>query len=349
MLDDRNSLFEALSRPDSSITEGTVQCVREASGYSKEEPDSSAMHSNVNEHLLYLSEAVRSGEVELFTEYMHWAQSLEAEGGYSQHYLETVLQCLQKVLGYHLPESQARFVDPFLDAAVAALYDDTTPPASYISAKSPLAEQAQTYLDALLAGKRHDALQLIQTMARGGAPVQDIYLDVFQSVQYEIGRLWQLNQISVAQEHFCTAVTQMAMAQLYPYIFATRRVGRTLVASCVGGELHELGPRMVADFFEMAGWDTYYLGANTPSASVIQTVLDQRADVVGISVTMTYYVHKAQDLIAALRDELGDSVRILVGGYPFVVSTTLARDIGADGSAQNAQDAVQLAEHLVAS
>ena len=42
-----------------------------------------------------------------------------------------------------------------------------------------------------------------------------------------------------------------------------------MVATCIGGELHEIGIRMVADFFEMEGWDTYYLGANTPADAVV--------------------------------------------------------------------------------
>lgn len=37
---------------------------------------------------------------------------------------------------------------------------------------------------------------------------------------------------------------------------------------------HEIGMRMVADFFEMEGWDTYYLGANTPTRSILQTIVD---------------------------------------------------------------------------
>ena len=98
-----------------------------------------------------------------------------------------------------------------------------------------------------------------------GTSVHDIYLHVFQRSQYEVGRLWQTNQISVGQEHLCTAATQLIMSQLYPLIFGTERKNRRIVAACVGGDLHEIGIRMVADFFEMDGWDTFYLGADVPT------------------------------------------------------------------------------------
>ena len=70
-----------------------------------------------------------------------------------------------------------------------------------------------------------------------------------------------MNLLSVAQEHYCTAATQLVMSQLYPRIFSTERRGRTLVAARVADDLHEIGLRMVADFFEMEGWDTFYVGA----------------------------------------------------------------------------------------
>ena len=63
----------------------------------------------------------------------------------------------------------------------------------------------------------------------------------------------------MAQEHYCTAATQLIMSQLYPYIFTTGKNGRVLVGTCVSGDLHEIGVRMVSDFFEMEGWDTFYL------------------------------------------------------------------------------------------
>ena len=84
-----------------------------------------------------------------------------------------------------------------------------------------------------------------------GTPARDIYLQVFQPAQREVGRLGQTNRISVALEHYVTAATQPIMSQLYPRIFSPEKTGRRLIATCVGGELHEIGVRMVADFFEM--------------------------------------------------------------------------------------------------
>jgi methanogenic corrinoid protein MtbC1 len=122
-----------------------------------------------------------------------------------------------------------------------------------------------------------------------------------------------------------------------------------MVAMCVGGELHEIGVRMVADFFEMEGWDTYYLGANTPATTILQAIKDRSADILAISATMTFHVGQVEQLIDTLRaSDIGRNTQIMVGGYPFNLSPGLWRHVGADGFAANAQDAIQQANELLA-
>lgn len=210
-----------------------------------------------------------------------------------------------------------------------------------------LAPLAQDYLQALRLGERHRASRLVMDAVAAGTSVKDVYLGVFQPVQYEVGRLWQTNQISVAQEHYCTAATQLIMSQLYPHIFALDRRGRAMVATCVAGDLHELGVRMVADFFEMDGWDTFYLGANTPHEGVIDTIVERRAEVLAVSATLATHVHAVHELIEAVRASPAVSaVLILVGGHPFNEAPDLWKTVGADATARDAQQAVDLANRL---
>ena len=156
-------------------------------------------------------------------------------------------------------------------------------PPTFLPDDAPFVDLAREYLDLLLHGDRNQAGRLILNKAEDGMHVKDIYLHVFQPTQYEIGRLWQTNRIGVAQEHFCTAAAQTIMSQLYPFVFSAHKTGRRLAAACVGGELHEIGARMLADFFEMDGWDTYYLGANTPSDAVVRTILDRETHLLCLS------------------------------------------------------------------
>ncbi len=299
-------------------------------------------------HLTYLAEAVVAADPSLFNDYVAWVKALFAGLGFPETALADTLTWTREALREGLPAELWAAVEPYLTAAQASLPAAAAEPPSFLSGDSPLTLLARWYLDALLAADRRTASRLIMDAIASGVSVRDIYLGVFQPVQREIGRLWQTNRVSVAQEHFCTAATQLIMSQLYPYIFSTNRTNRRLVATCIGGELHEIGMRMVADFFEMEGWDTYFMGANTPLPSILQTVKERQADLLAISATMTFHVRGVHELIAAVRDmDGGRRVPIMVGGYPFNVSPQLWRTVGADGYAPNAQEAIGVATRLI--
>lgn len=300
---------------------------------------------DVRYHLSYLSEAISAADPTLFAEYAAWVKALFAGLGFPDDVLPTTLACTREVLEERLPESLHAPIQQTIDAGLEELKRADVDPPSHIEESNLLSGLAQRYLDALLAGDRHAAAQMILSAVDQDVLIRDIYLLVFQPVQREIGRLWQTNQISVAQEHYCTAATQLVMSQLYPRIFSAERTGHRLVATCVGGELHEIGVRMVADFFEMEGWDTYYLGANTPTESVLSAIEARQPDILGVSATITMHVSDVRTLIKQVRASgMGEKVKILVGGYPFNVAPELWRRVDADGHASDAQQAVAIAD-----
>lgn len=306
-----------------------------------------ACRTDCARHLDHLEQAVAAGEAALFTNYVSWARTLLEGYGVPDSDLKVHLQCLAEVVLSGTPEGTRAAYESILQEGLAVLSDTGREPPSYLKEGEPLAPVAQEYLSALLRADRAFASRMILAEVEQGTSVRDVYLHVFQPVQREIGRLWQLHRISVAQEHFCTAATQLVMSQLSPRIFATPRVGRTLVATCVAGELHEIGLRMVSDFFEMEGWDSYYLGASTPPESVLQTILDRGADLLIVSATLVAHVPAVARLIRRLRESEAADVPVLVGGYPFNAAPGLWRQVGADACSQDAQGAPGLGHQLV--
>jgi methylmalonyl-CoA mutase cobalamin-binding domain/chain len=299
-------------------------------------------------HLTYLSEALATANPALFTHYAAWVKVLFAGLEFPDEVLVVTLKCTLDALQETLPPDSGAIASEYVAFALDHLRRASDVLPSFLEPEAPLGGLAQRYLDALLRGERRVASHLVLGAVEQGTSIKDVYLHVFQRCQYEIGRLWQMNQLTVSQEHYCTAATQLIMSQLYPRLFGSDRIGRRLVAACVGDELHELGVRMVADFFELEGWDTYYVGANAPKESILRTVIAEGADMLGISATMTYHVREVAALIGRIRTEpaVGD-VTILVGGYPFNLAPDLWQEVGADGHARDAEEAVEVADRLL--
>ena len=213
----------------------------------------------------------------------------------------------------------------------------------------PLTAPARAYLDHVLRGERDAAVDVVLDEVARGTDAQDILLEVLQPVQIEIGKLWEQGRASVAHEHLCTAVTQLCMSMLWPRINAGARDGdRTVVATSVGGEAHEIGIRIVADLLKRDGWRTFYLGADVPARDVVTMLLEQRADVLAVSATMAGHVPAVRRLVDAIRDEPRCAdVKVVVGGRPFLVAPRLAKAVGADGLAPDAAEAVEVCNALV--
>ncbi len=94
--------------------------------------------------------------------------------------------------------------------------------------------------------------------------LKSLYMDLFQRSLYAVGELWELNKISVAREHLATAITESLLNLVYPRLFENTPTGKKVVVSCAANELHQIGGKIVADFFELNGWESHFLGANTP-------------------------------------------------------------------------------------
>lgn len=299
-------------------------------------------------HLAYLAEALAAASPALFVEYLGWAKVLLANLHIPVEDLVDQMESLRRSMVQLLPPELAATACDYLDTAAHHLPQQPTDVDPFLDHNAPLGKEAAEYLAALLDGNREDALRIVNAAIDAGHGVRDIYLQIFQRTQHEIGRLWQTNRITVAQEHYCTAATQLIMSSLYPRIFGSPKIGRTLVVACVENELHEIGARIVADFFEIEGWDTWYLGANTPATGVVDTLVRRQAAVLGISATMTFHLPAVADLIGSVRATPAcGRVFILVGGYPFNIDYKLWQRIGADGSAHDAGSAVALANELV--
>lgn len=346
-VEDRIAAAGALRSASLAISEAVVSRMER----NRAEPVSSRWRSycfkDCQFHLNYLAQAVESGRPELLGEYLAWARVMLDSYQVSEGDLAEQIQVIGEVLADHLSEVHVGLVRGVIDKAFLRISGVMTHKNPSVPDAAPLSTLAMDYLSALLTGNRRAALMVIMNAADEGVAIKSLYLDVFQPVQREIGRLWQYNKISVAQEHYCTAVTQHAMAQLYPRLFQGERNGRVVVAASVAGELHELGIRMVSDFFEMAGWDSFYLGANTPVAGIISMIEEQGAHLLALSATITPHISEVASIIEQVRSGCTRPVKIMVGGYPFNFSEGLWREIGADCFAQDAESAVREAEQIV--
>jgi signal transduction histidine kinase len=205
----------------------------------------------------------------------------------------------------------------------------------------------QSYMRLLLNHEGIQARNLILEQAAAGKSVRYLHGKILEPAMIEIGRLWLESKITVADEHYASAVTEALMNTLHPLQKQSgSQRGRVLLIA-VQRELHALGLRMVGDFLELDGWDTIYFGPNLPFESIRSSIEKERPDLIAISVTTPANLLETAEIIERIRMmPEARSTPVLVGGYPFTVDPSLWRAVGADAWAANGAHALRVARSI---
>lgn len=121
----------------------------------------------------------------------------------------------------------------------------------------------------------------------------------------------------------------------------------TIVIATVYGDIHDIGKNIVKAMLENYGYTVIDLGKNVPSKDVIDAVLKNDIQLVGLSALMTTTVtnmeHTIKELRSALKEK-GKSCKIMVGGA--VLTEDYAAQIGADYYSKDAMQSVAIAKEV---
>jgi methanogenic corrinoid protein MtbC1 len=172
------------------------------------------------------------------------------------------------------------------------------------------------YLDALLAGDRRRCREIFENWLAADTDLRTLYEERLQRSLYDVGERWERGQISVAAEHLATAITDSLLNLVYPRLFGRPHSGRSAVISCAANEYHQIGGKMVADWFELHGWRGYFLGANTPLRDLLDLIRDKRPAAVALSLTVYFQLDSLIATAVAIRSEF-PGVPVLAGGQAF--------------------------------
>jgi len=219
-----------------------------------------------------------------------------------------------------------------------------------MTAAEALVDARNQFLAAQLAGDRRRAVELVSALAtRDRGSLFAIRSHVIRAAQEEIGRLWQENQITIAQEHMATAISQLALAELFGHEQPRPPNGRKIVIACVEGELHDFPARLVADELDLAGYEVRFLGASVPTDHLLSFVTANRPDLLVLSATMAFHADAVRDAVRRLREADRQSparLPIALGGQLCQWVTTLAHELDVDISGCDAGELVSQADAL---
>ena len=202
----------------------------------------------------------------------------------------------------------------------------------------------------LIGADRDAAVGAAQRLVDAGVDPKVILEDGMAVAMFDLGEMWKRGEVFLPEVVASAAVFKLCNEIVEPVLLAQRQPGderAALVVLCtVKGDLHDLGKNMVAAMLRTSGFEVLDLGKDTPADRIIETINEKEPAIIGMSALLTTTVPYQEVVIKKLVAQgIRDKVKVMVGGAP--VTPEWAEKIGADGYANNAPEAVEVARKLV--
>lgn len=211
-------------------------------------------------------------------------------------------------------------------------------------------DEVRAFVDALLSPDESRALALVEDLLEGGLSIDQLYVHFFPDAARYVGELWAWDSWSFFDVTVASGQLHRLVHRLRPRFLGARPcapyTGRIWIG-CLPGRDHAFGLQLVAEFLERDGWSVH-VGppfGRRPGAGVVGAA---RFDMAGLSVSCDDELGQVRREIRGIREaSLNASIRVLVGGRVFDGRPKLVEQVGADGYAEDARDAVRVAAALL--
>lgn len=288
------------------------------------------MRSELYEILEFLAAAAATGQQHLFEDYVRWLRDILGCRGQAADGLPTMLRLLHDFFEQRLGPMSAVPVTRLISAGIAIADGIVTRLPRWSDFPAPLAG-VDELTRCLVAGDAGGARCVVRQREAAGLGYLQIATRLFQPALYAVGQLWQRNEITVAQEHLASAITQTILTQMFVRDdFLARREDKALFA-CVARNSHALGLRLVCDAFELKGWSVQFIGSNVPADALIAHIDAWRPHLVCLSASLVPQLPELRRLVAEIRATFsGGRPSIIIGGLATNEIASIWRWIGAD-------------------
>jgi len=203
--------------------------------------------------------------------------------------------------------------------------------------------------DAVIAGLPDKARELASEALRSDVDPLAAIEQGFKPGMDVVGEGFASGELFIPDLVMSGEAMKAAIATLEPEMVKRKQQRQVLGKVVIGtvlGDIHEIGKTLVATMLAASGFEVHDLGVDVSPQRFVDAVREFEADFVGLSALLTTTLLNQESVILTLREAgLSEQVRVVIGGVP--ASPEWADEIGADGYAENATEAVDVFKSLM--
>jgi 5-methyltetrahydrofolate--homocysteine methyltransferase len=214
---------------------------------------------------------------------------------------------------------------------------------------SNIEENIEKLSNLVVEGDTDGAKSIIKDLLKSGSdPLKIVENGLTKGIRV-VGERYGRGDLFLTELLLSAETMQDGMKILTPEIQKQKKeLKRTglMVIGTVAGDIHDLGKNIVIALFSANGFDVVDLGVDVPVQKFIDKVKELKPNILGLSALMTTTIPKQQEVIKELKSlGIRDDIKVMIGGA--ATNKVFANEIGADGYAENAIDAVSMAKQLI--
>lgn len=202
--------------------------------------------------------------------------------------------------------------------------------------------------EATIAGQRKTIEEIINHAVAAGHTPEDIIQKGFIPAMNTVGKKFQSGELFIPEMLMAAKTMSTGMEILKPLMVGDQNVKKiaTVVLGTVQGDMHDIGKNLVRTMMESVGIQVIDLGIDVSPDKFVDAVREHKPQFIALSALLTTTMDAMKITVEALKtSQLEQIPHILIGGAP--VSAAFAEEIGADGYAENAGEAVETIVSLV--
>lgn len=178
----------------------------------------------------------------------------------------------------------------------------------------------QKLIDLIHQENREEAVLLALAMLENKeSNIVSLYEDILTHALYQID-CNEFDKECIWREHIKTAIVRTIIEVTYPFIIKEKEgkipINKKVLVVCPSEEYHEIGAKIAHSFFTLHGFNSIFIGANTPIDVIKDAVNYLQPDYLAISVTNFYNVIKAKEIVAEIKT-INKDIKVVAGGQAF--------------------------------
>ncbi|MFW9779625.1 MAG: B12-binding domain-containing protein [Candidatus Heimdallarchaeota archaeon] len=191
------------------------------------------------------------------------------------------------------------------------------------------------------------AKQLAHSAIRDNLPLLEVIEKGFGEGIRKVGDLWDQGEFFLPELMMGAEIMRQAVEIITPHLAETmtRKIKGTVIMATIEGDIHSIGKTIVSTMLRANGYKVIDLGADIAAEDIVAAAKEHDANLIGVSALLTTTM-TGQKRVVDLAEKAGirNTVKIMLGGAP--VTRAWVDECGADGYADNAVSAVELAKKL---